>query len=97
MTIKNATQFTAFITSHGLIDLDPTFRQLSICMGDFSRHCNCHRREDKDRIYQKCNKLYHVSATIATSKFRNEFLSRTSDIQIVFYSDNNQIISVATR
>jgi hypothetical protein len=97
MDIRNATQFSALVGNNGLSDLDPTFRQLVICMGDFSRQCNCHKSADKDRIYQNCNRLYIQGASIAASKFKTEFLSKISERQIAFYADNGPLIAIMSR
>lgn len=97
MDIRNVTQFSAFVGNHGLSTLDPTFRQIVICMGDYSRTCNCHRREDKNRIYDNCNKLYLIAAKIAASRCKNEFLSKITEMQINFYSDTGELIAAATR
>lgn len=97
MDIQNATQFASFISNSGLADLDNTFNQLVTCMWDYLRHCNCHKREDKTRIYARCNRLYEVGAKLASGRFANEFLAKTGDHRITCYNDAGQIIAIVSR
>ena len=96
MDIRNVTQFVSYI-SNELSSLDFHFQQSITCLGDFSRQCNCHRRSDKDKIYQNCNRLYMLSAKIAATRFKNEFLNKTTDRQILFYSDGGELIAIISR
>ena len=97
MEIRNVTQFASFVGNNGLSTLDSKFRQVVICMGDFLRHCDCHRRADKDRIYQNCNRMYLEAAREAAGRFKNQFLDKTSDRQISFYSEGGNLIAIASR
>lgn len=97
MEIHNPTQFASFVSSNGLTGLDELFNQVVICIGDYSRQCNCHRQNDKVRIYQNCNKLYSAAAMIAGTRLKGEFLNKTSDRQIAFYSENGTLIAIASR
>lgn len=97
MDIRNVTQFASFVSSNGLITLDLNFKQIAICIGDFMRYCGCHRQADKDRIYQNCNRIYIEAVKLAATRFKNEFLSKTTDRQIAFYLDNNQLIATVSR
>lgn len=97
MDIRNATQFAAFLSGNQLVELDPLFVQLIKCFNDFSRHCNCHRQKDKERIYQNCNKLYVQGAMIGAIRFKNEFLNKTTERNISFFSENGTLIAIASR
>jgi len=97
MDIRNVTQFASFVSSNGLTSLDPTIRQVVICLEDFNRQCNCHRREDKNRIYVNCNNLYIAAAGMAAGRFRDAFLSKTDERHIAFYSDGGALIARAAR
>ena len=97
MEIRNVTQFASFVGNNGLSTLDHRFRQIVVCMGDFLRHCNCHKRADKDRIYQNCNRMYIEAARDAAGKFKYQFLEKTSERQILFYTENGSLIGIASR
>jgi hypothetical protein len=97
MDIRNVTQFASFVSNSDLATLNPTFRQIVICMGDFLRYCDCHSREDKDRIYKNCNQLYLDAARMAASKHKGEFLNKTGERQIAFYTETGQLIAIASR
>src|ERR1035437_3740924 len=58
MDIRNSTQFVNFIKKGGLKNLDMTFMQLSQCIEKISHACNCHRSEDKQKMYNNCNVIY---------------------------------------
>ncbi len=96
MDINNPTQFVSFIGTHKLESLHPIFQQLVICMGDYSRYCECHNQNDKIKIYNKCNILYSQAAKMSASIFKSHFLSKTTDRQIVFNSDGT-FIAIASR
>lgn len=96
MDIKNPTQFATFISNNGLSGLDPIFNQIVICMNEFIRACDCHKREDKENIYLNCNKLFVQSVKVA-SRFKTQFLACTSERQILFYTENGNVIAIMSR
>jgi hypothetical protein len=97
MDIRNVTQFSNFISENELTSLDHVFKQIPICLADFSRRCNCHRKEDKSRIYSKCNVFYINAVKIAAARFKNEFLSKTPEKSITFYNENGSLIMTMHR
>lgn len=97
MDIRNVTQFSTFVSNNNLTSLDEIFRQIVICIADFSRQCNCRGRNQKAQTYQRCNSLYGQAVHLASGRFKNEFLSKTAERQIIFFSDNGEIIAIASR
>jgi hypothetical protein len=97
MDIRNATQFSTFVANNGLTDLDPVLRQIVSCIGDFARHCNCHGRAAKAAIYVNCCILYNQGAKLASTRFKDAFLSKTTDRNISFFADNGELIATVTR
>jgi len=97
MEIRNVTQFSSYVNQHGLASLDFTFKKIGDCISDYLRHCTCHRKADKERIYNKCNSLYVGAANLAAVRFKNQFLNKTSERQIVFYQEDGRLIAIATR
>lgn len=97
MDIRNATQFSTFISQHNLSGLDESFKQIIICMGEFSRACNCQKSIEKDNIYANCHRLYVHGAKLAASKFKGQFLSSITERSISFFNDNGNLICIASR
>lgn len=97
MEIRNPTQFARFLSDNDLMKLDSTFVQLVKCINEFATACTCHKREDKMRIYSACNKLYFVGAQHVAPRLKNEFLSKTTDRQISFYTEQGQLLSILSR
>jgi hypothetical protein len=97
MDIRNATQFSSYVSQHNLMGLDHTFKKIVDCIADYLRHCNCHRKADKDKIYGNCNNLYNAGARLAAIRFKHEFLNKTPERQIAFYSDSGSLIGIASR
>lgn len=97
MEIRNPTQFARFLSDNDLMKLDSTFVQLVKCINEFATACTCHKREDKMRIYSACNKLYISGAQHVAPRLKNEFLSKTTDRQISFYTEQGQLLSILSR
>ena len=97
MDIKNVTQFANFATTMGLASLDGSFSQIITCVNNYSAACNCYKLEDKQKIYNSCNKLYVNCVTTILPKFRSLIMSKVSERQIRFFVDNsNNPISILT-
>lgn len=97
MEIRNPTQMASFVQSNGLDQLNMVFRQLVICIGDFVRHCDCHSRADKDKIYLNCKRLYNHAASLAHGTYKDQFLNATTERQIAFYTEGGILIGIASR
>src|ERR1041385_7578452 len=97
MEFRNPTEFARFLSSHELTRLDRSFLQMVNCINSYSSACNCHNRETKIQLYQSCNKLYQDLALHLVNKFKNEFLSKITDRQISFYTEQGQLISIVSR
>ena len=71
MDIKNVTQFCNFLTSSGVVQLNPAFQQVVNCVQNYSAACNCHKTQDKQSLYAECNKLYSqcIMAVIPSIKY----------------------------
>ena len=97
MDIRNPTQFINFVKQGGLENLDMNFMQLAQCLDKFSHACNCHKAEDKQKMYNNCNVIYMNSVRGVVPRFKNEFLSKTEDRQIQFFLDNGTLIGLICR
>jgi len=97
MDIRNPTQFVNFIKQNGLENLDMNFLQLVQCIDKFSHACNCHRGEEKQRMYNNCSVIYMNSVRGVVPRFKNELLSKTEDRQIQFFLDNGSLIGLICR
>jgi len=97
MDIRNVTQFANFVSSTHLVGLDTSFLQIVQCLNGYNAACNCYKKEDKLKLYEKCNAAYHQAVKHVVPKFRHEFLSKTGERQISFYTDQGHLIIVMTR
>jgi hypothetical protein len=97
MDIRNVTQFCNFITSNGFNKSNGSLQQIVSCIDGYSAACNCHKVEDKQKMYAICNKLYSDAIKHIVPTLKHEFLSKTSERQIIFYSDNGTLISILSR
>lgn len=97
MDIRNATQFANFVQKGGLQNLDMTFQQLVSCIDGYSKACNCWKADQKQRLYDNCTMLYMNAVRGVVPKFKNDFLSKTDERQIQFYTDNGSLIGLVCR
>lgn len=97
MEIKNVTQFANFIKQNDIARLDGIFSQIVDCIDNYSKACNCHKVEDKRRMYDNCNKLYVNAIRNAMPRLKSEILSKIPERQISFYADNGSLISIVSR
>lgn len=97
MDFKNPTEFARFLSNNELSRLDSTFSQLINCINNYATACTCDKREDKLKLYGVCTKLYQDGARHIVSRFKNEFLSKTTDRQIALYTEAGQLILIISR
>lgn len=97
MDIRNATQFANFVSKGGLQNLDMTFQQIILCLNNYSAMCNCRGASEKAKIYDNCTVIYMNAVRNVVPKFKNEFLSKTEERQIQFYTDNGSLIGLVCR
>ena len=97
MDIRSPTEFARFLSATELSRLDSIFSQLVTCINNFAVACTCYKREDKMKLYGVCTKLYVDGVRHIVPRFKNEFLSKTSDRQIAFYTDQGQLIAIVSR
>ena len=97
MDIRNVTQFANFIKKGNLINLDMSFQQSVMCTENTEKACNCWKAEDKRKMYDNCTLIYMNAVRVVVPRFKNEFLSKTTDRQIQFYTDNGSLIGLVCR
>lgn len=94
MEIRNVTQFSNFITTNGIINLDSIFHQIVMCIDKYSSACNCHNANEKLQMYNNCNKLYLDAIRHIVPILKSSILSKVSGRRIMFYIDNGTLISI---
>lgn len=97
MNINSPNDMARFVSANGLVQLDQGFIQLVHCINNYSAECNCHKKEDKDKLYGSCTKIYINSVKNVVSRFKNEFLTKTSERQICFYTEQGQLMLIISR
>jgi hypothetical protein len=97
MEFRSPIEFARFLSSNGLSRLDSTFSQLINCINNCAASCTCDNREDKARVYGICTKLYIDGARHVVPRLKNEFLSKTTDRQLSFYTEQGQLIVIVSR
>ena|ERR1035437_895397 len=97
MDIRNATQFANFVSKGNLQNLDMTFQQIVFCINNYNAACNCWKAEDKKKLYDNCTVIYMNAVKNIVPKFKNEFLSKTEERRIQFYTDNGALIGLVCR
>jgi hypothetical protein len=97
MDIRNATQFANFVSKGNLVNLDMTFQQVVFCINNYNAACNCWKAEDKKKLYDNCTVTYMNAVKSVVPRFKNEFLSKTEERQIQFYTDNGALIGLVCR
>ena len=97
MDIRNATQFATFVSNGGLNNLDMTFQQIIMCINNYAAMCNCQGAIEKAKLYNNCTIIYMNAVRNIVPKFKNEFLSKTEERQIQFYTDNGSLIGLVCR
>ena len=97
MDIHNVTEFANFVITNNLISGDSTLKQVADCITNYRAACACYKVEDKKKIYESCNRLYHHTVKHIVPRLKSEFLSKTSERQISFYDDQNQLIAIVSR
>lgn len=86
-----------FVSAHNMVHLDQNFIQLVNCINNYAAACNCHKKADKDDLYRVCTKMYLDGVRHVVSRFKTEFLSKTTERQIAFYSEQGQLILIISR
>jgi len=97
MTIGNVTQFSNFITGHGLNRLDGTLQQVVACIDNYAAACNCHKAEDKQKMYEICNRLYSDAVRHVIPKLKNEILAKIPERQVSFHMENGTVMLILSR
>lgn len=97
MDFRSPTDFARFLSANELSRLDSTFSQLVNCINNYAAACTCDKREDKMRLYGVCKKLYQDGAQHIAPRLKNELLSKTTDRQLAFYTEEGQLIVLVSR
>jgi hypothetical protein len=97
MNISSPTDMARFVSANELVHLDQNFSQLVNCINNYAVACNCHKKEDKDKLYGVCTRLYLDGARHVVSRFKHQFLAKTTDRQIAFYTEQGQLIVIMSR
>ena len=97
MDIRNCTQFANFIGANNLSGLDNGLLEMVLCMNHYSAACDCHKREDKQKIYQTCQQIYINTVRGIVPRHKAAFLSKAGVTQIAFYADGGLLIGIISR
>lgn len=97
MNIRGPFEFAGFLSANSLQDKESVFIQLVNCVNNFRSACNCYKKEDKDRMYNTCNRLYQESVKHIVPRMKDVFLSKTSERQISFYTENGDLLRIVSR
>lgn len=97
MEFRNPTTFAQFVSANDLARLDGGFIHLIHCINNYGASCNCQKREDKQKMYDVCTKMYINLAKHVVGKFKTEFLSKTTDRNISIYTEQGQLITIVSR
>lgn len=97
MDIRNATQFANFIQQSGLAMKDMAFQQVTFCVSQLGKMCNCWKAEDKKKLYDNCTLTYINAVKNVVPRFKEDFISKTEDRTINFYTENGALIGIVNR
>ena len=97
MNIRNVTEFAAFISQHNLVQGDSTLQQVINCINTYKAACSCWKAEDKQKIYDSCNRVYFHAVKHIVTNLKASFFAVVPERQITFYNDNNQVIAIISR
>lgn len=92
MDIRNVTQFKAFIMQNGLMEVNDAFKNIHLCMEDYSRTCvTCSSDAKRREAYAKCNRLYINTVISIVPQYLPQIFQMCPDSSITFYDDNDLI------
>lgn len=96
MNIHGPVEMYNIILSMGIIDKSPIFRNLANCVIDM-KNCACTGRDEKIKKHQHCNKLYVDMIRSIFPSMKSEFLNRTSERQLSFYTESGELLIIVSR
>lgn len=96
MRINGANEMYNLLRTTGLIDKNPITKGFVNCILSI-QGCACTSRSERLKIQQHCNKLYVELARWASSNMIHDFLTKTSERQISFYTDSGDLITIMSR
>lgn len=96
MDINGPVSFYNFIKSINLINKDSSFVGLMNCVLDLGT-CACKSRTEKISKLQRCNNIYTQIVNNIVPKLKHDFLNKTTDRTISFYSDSGQLLMIISR
>ena len=96
MNIKGLSGLTSFVNQNGLANIDGDLSLLCRCVEEYKRLCECDPPNVKSTKLNTCT-TYYMNFIKRINQFKNQFMSKTSDTTISFYSDSNQRLSTISR
>lgn len=96
MNVNGTIGMYNLLRTMGLIDKNPRTRGFVDCVLDM-QGCACTTRAEKLKRQQHCSKLYVELARWASSNMVHDFLTKTSERQICFYTDSGELIIIMSR
>ncbi len=84
--------FVNFLSANGLADKDSLFTQMVNCVNNFRAACNCYKKEDKLKMWKTCGSLFNNAVAHVVPKWKEEFLSKTTERQIIFYTEHGDLL-----
>jgi hypothetical protein len=96
MEIHGASAFLHFLRNSGLTNIDGQATALMVCMDEFDRLCACDTIEYKAAKINNCRAIYQNFISGA-DRFKHEFLSKSGNSKITFYSDDGKHLKTFSR
>ena len=97
MDIRSATNFLSLVQQYGMKDLHPLFNQLENCLNNYDAACDCYKRNDRVEMYRKCNNIYCESIRSVIPSLRLQFLMKTGEHRISFYTEHGALLMTISR
>ena len=97
MTVQGPAGLYGLLTSIGMCDRDATLRRVIDCVLDLQSGCACHKRADKIQKQKNCNRLYHEAVRFIIPGLSDEILKKTTDREVVFLSEDGNILKTISR
>ena len=97
MEIRSASQFLSFIQQYGINNSHVLFTQLENCLNNYQSACDCYKSNDKIDMYKKCNNIYCESIRSVIPSLRLQFLMKTGEHRISFYTEHGALLMTISR
>lgn len=97
MDIRGPMGFADYLSANGMTTKESSFIQLFNCVNNFRAACNCYKKEDKQRMSDTCNRIYMDCVRHVVPRFTNDFLNKTPDRQLKFYTNTGDLLRIVSR